>query len=92
MCETAAAYHRHDSSDRAWKEHPGAQTAGRPRQSGSPGAGPPPLSNAVFRVLRTGAPWRDLPTDYGDDCAVPRRFRHWRKKGVWAQLPEAVIR
>ena len=45
----------------------------------------------MFRVLRTGAPWRDLPPDYGDGCAVPRRFRRWRKKGVWYQLLEAVI-
>ena len=22
--------------------------------------------NAVFWILRTGAPWRDLPPDYGD--------------------------
>ena len=49
------------------------------------------LSNPVFRVLRTGAPWRDLPPDYGDGCAVHRRFSRWRKKGVWAELPEAVI-
>ena len=77
MCETAAAaaYHRHDSSDRAWNIL-------APLLPGVPGKGQPPLSNAVFRVLRTGAPWRDLPPDYGDGCAVPRRFRRWRQKGA----------
>ena len=45
----------------------------------------------MFRVLRTGAPWRDLPPDYGDGCATHRRFLRWRQKGVWAQLLEALI-
>ena len=49
------------------------------------------FSNAVFRVLRTGAPRRDLPPDYGDGGAVPRRFSRWRQKGAWAQLLEAMI-
>lgn len=34
--------------------------------------------NAVFLVLRTGAPWRDLPPDYGKWGTVHQRFRRWR--------------
>jgi len=30
--------------------------------------------NAVFWIFRTGAPWRDLPSDYGDWKNVHRRF------------------
>lgn len=35
----------------------------------------------LFR-LRTGIPWRDLPTEFGDWSAVYRRFNLWSKKGL----------
>ena len=47
--------------------------------------------NAVFWILRTGAPWRDLPPDDGDWKNTHRRFCRWRDKGVWAQLLEALV-
>ena len=47
--------------------------------------------NAVFWILRTGAPWRDLPPDYGDWKNTHRRYSRWRDNGVWARLLEAVI-
>ena len=47
--------------------------------------------NAVFWILRTGAPWRDLPPDYGDWKNTHRRFCRWRDRNVWAGLLEAVM-
>ena len=47
--------------------------------------------NAVFWILRTGAPWRDLPLDYGDWKNTHRRFCRWRDKGVWAKILEILI-
>ena len=47
--------------------------------------------NAVFWILRTGAPWRDLPPDYGDWKNTHRRFCRWRDRGVWAHLLDEVI-
>ncbi len=46
--------------------------------------------NAVFWILRTGAPWRDLPPDYGDWKNMHRRFCRWRDKGIWETLLERV--
>lgn len=37
--------------------------------------------NAVLWVPRTGAPWRDLPADYGGWSNTHRRFCRWRDKG-----------
>ncbi|MBR1601833.1 MAG: IS5 family transposase [Synergistaceae bacterium] len=45
---------------------------------------------AVFWILRTGAPWRDLPPDYGDWKNTNRRFCRWRDRGVWAKLFELL--
>ena len=47
--------------------------------------------NAVFWILRTGAPWRDLPTSYGGWKNTHRRFCRWRDKGIWESLLEKLI-
>ena len=47
--------------------------------------------NGMFWILRTGAPWRDLPPDYGKWGSVHQRFRRWRDKGIWEKILEALI-
>ena len=37
-------------------------------------------------VLRTGAPWRDVPERYGPWQTVYDRFNHWRKDGTWDKV------
>ena len=58
------AHRRHDISDRAW-ETIAPHLSGGPGNVGRPAADNRRFSNGVFRFLRTGAPWRDLPPDYG---------------------------
>ena len=36
---------------------------------------------AVCWSLRTGAPWRDLPKEYGSWKTVYNRYNNWSKKG-----------
>ena len=57
---TTAAYHRHDISDRAWKTLD-PPLPGGPSKVGRPAQDNRRLVNVVFRALRTGEPWRDLP-------------------------------
>ena len=40
--------------------------------------------------LRTGAPWRDLPTEYGDWNCVYKKFNRWAHAGVLDAILEAV--
>ena len=47
--------------------------------------------DAVFWILRTGAPWRDLVPDYGGWSDTHRRFIRWRDKGIWEKLLEIPI-
>src|SRR5205823_6445988 len=38
--------------------------------------------NGVLWILRTGAPWQDLPPRYGPYQTAHRRFQQWRASGV----------
>jgi transposase len=86
----AADYHRHDISDEVWallEPH----LPGQRGQWGGIANDNRCFINAVFWILRTGAPWRDLPPDYGNWNTVHQRFRRWRDKGIWEKLLETII-
>lgn len=42
--------------------------------------------NAIRWVLKTGAPWRDLPEHYPKWKTVHSRFSRWTRRGVWARV------
>ncbi len=46
--------------------------------------------NGIFWVLRTGAPWRDLPERYGKWNSAFVRFTRWSKLGVWDAVFEIL--
>ena len=46
--------------------------------------------NGILWVLRTGAPWRDMPEQYGNWNSVFVRFTRWSKLGVWDAAFETV--
>jgi transposase len=61
----------------------------------SPGRGRPSedhrrILNGILRVLRTGAPWPDLPGRYGPVGTVSSRFYRWRASGVWERVLSAL--
>lgn len=85
-----SAHHRHDISDRTWsllEPH----LLGRDGAWGKKASDNRQFINAVFWILRTGAPWRDLPPDYGDWKNTNRRFCRWRDKGMWEKILENMI-
>jgi len=85
-----ASHHRHDITDKAW-ERIEPYTIGNKGSWGGNAKDTRLFINAVLWVLRTGAPWRDLPPDYGNWNTVQRRFCRWRDKGVWERLLEALV-
>jgi len=84
------SYHRHDITDAAWqilKPH----LIGEKGTWGGNAKDNRQFINAVFWILRTGAPWRDLPSEYGNWNNVNRRFCRWRDKRIWEKLLEVLI-
>ena len=84
------SHRRHDITDRA-RSILEAHLAGKRGDCGGIAADNRLFINAVFWILRTGAPWRDLPPDYGDWKNTHRRFSRWRDKGILEKLLELLI-
>jgi transposase len=46
--------------------------------------------NGILWVLRSGAPWRDLPETFGPYTTCYNRFVRWGRAGVWDQIMDAL--
>jgi transposase len=49
--------------------------------------------NGILYVLRSGIPWRMLPTElgYGSGVTCWRRLREWQQRGVWRRLHQRML-
>ncbi|RZD65397.1 IS5/IS1182 family transposase [Streptomyces albidoflavus] len=50
---------------------------------GRPSSGRRKLIDGIRWRVRTGAPWRDLPLQYGPSQTVYGLFRRWQRDGIW---------
>ena len=46
----------------------------------------------VLWILRTGAPWKDLPSRFPPYQTCHRRFQQWQEQGVMRHVVEALAR
>jgi transposase len=60
------------------------------RRRGHPYKGHRLVIDGILWILHTGAPWRDLPGDYGPWSTVFGRFNRWRNSGFWDRLLTAL--
>ncbi len=72
-------------SDRLWQRLEG-HLPGKTGRSGATARDDRLFPEAVFRRVRTGSPWRDLPSAVGRWNSQFRRFRRWAEAGVFASL------
>ena len=59
---------------------------GKASDSGVTAANNRRFVEAVLWIARTGAPWRDLPAEFGNSHGTYTRFSRWCKRGVWTRL------
>ena len=72
-------------SDGQW-DRISAHIIGDERTRGSSGRDNRMFVEAVLWIVRTGAPWRDLPEIFGAWNSTFRRFSRWSAKGVWQRI------
>ena len=83
------APHRHELTEEQWRRIKDLL----PAEHGRAGRPPRPnreMVNAVLWVLRSGAPWRDLPDRYPNWKSVHTRFLRWSRRGVWKRVLDAL--
>lgn len=87
--DTLAVTRRFDLTDVQWavleRLLPAPKRSGRPslwtrRQ----------LIDGIRWRIRVGAPWRDIPRQYGSWSAVYALFRRWQRNGTWKRMLTAL--
>jgi transposase len=59
-------------------------------RTGRPAADPREMLDGILWILRTGAPWRDLPERFGPCKTVFDYYSNWRKSGVFDRILGAL--
>jgi len=62
----------------------------RPDKSGRPPQDARSVLNGILWILRTGAPWKDLPERYPPRSTCHRRFQEWTRSGVFDTILAAL--
>ena len=81
--------HRHDISDAIWGKLEPIITLWT--WDGNNANDTRLFVDAVLWILRTGAPWRDLPPSYGKFGSIHKRFKCWCDNGHWEYILEQLI-
>ena len=76
---------RGDLTNQQWERLKPLLPAQKPKV-GRPSNDHRTILNGILWILRTGAPWRDLPERYGSWETVSSRFYRWRKSGLWSRM------
>ena len=61
------------------------------KRGGRPRADDKKTIEGIIWVLTTGAQWNELPAKYGAYTTCWRRFRQWKKQGVWKKIWQELL-
>ena len=81
---------RGDLTDKEWQRLEPLLPPQKPKQPGGVYRHHRQVINGILWVLRTGAPWRDLPERYGPWQTCYSRFRRWTEHGIWKSVLERL--
>jgi len=85
-----------DLTDKQWaaikRFVPGPERRRSSPQGGRPWRDPRDVLNGMLWVLRSGAPWADLPGRYPPYQTCHRRFQKWEREGVVDRILHALAK
>jgi len=58
---------------------------------GRPARDPREVLDGILWILRTGAPWKDLPPRYPPYQTCHRRFPQWVQQGVFRRIAQELV-
>ena len=76
---------RGELNDPQWERLKPLLPAQKPR-TGRPNLDHRQVINGILWILRTGAPWRDMPERYGKWATVASRYYRWCAAGIWDRI------
>lgn len=82
---------RHGMSDRGWEFIKHLFPEPERPQVGRPWVEHRQILDGIFWILRTGAPWRDLPVEFGAWETVYGRLRLWSRDGTIGKVFDKII-
>jgi transposase len=85
--------HRGDLTDAQWARLQPLlppQRRGKGSTGGRPSIDHRQIINGILWILRTGAPWEDLPERYGKRSTVSTRYYRWKQQGIWDRVYDAL--
>lgn len=71
---------------------PAPEHKGTTPRGGRPWRDPRDVLNGILWILRTGAPWADLPRRYPPPQTCHDRFQKWEREGVLDEILRALAR
>ena len=80
---------RHGMTDAEWELI--ADLFPEPAATGRPPREPRELLDAIFWIVRTGAPWRDVPEEFGPWKTVYNHFDRWNADGTLDQVRKRLL-
>lgn len=81
---------RHRLTDKQWKLI--EEVFPEPAATGRPPADARLMVDGILWRLRTGAPWRDLPEEFGPWITVYKHFDQWNSDGTLDEIKQMLLK
>lgn len=81
---------RYELTDDEWSQIEPLLPPTHPGKPGHPWKDHRLVLNGILWILRSGAPWEDLPARYGSSSTCNDRLRRWQQDGTWDRILQAV--
>lgn len=83
---------RHGLTDEQWSYVEPLFAQHGTASTGRPASDPRLMLEGVLWILKTGAPWRDLPNEFGPWKTVYHHFSKWRDDGTLQRVQTEIQR